>query len=190
MSGSVRENILETAGKLFFEHGYRAIGVDRIIAESGVAKATLYRYFPSKDDLIVAYLQDINRQYWIWFDASIEPYQGNPREQLLAVFRDLQKLVTTPTCYGCPFLIAATEFPERTHPGHQVALDNKRMVRARLLQLCQEANLKNAAQIADQLFLIMDGAFMAVRTFGIDNPAVQVASQAESIIDCASIEKP
>lgn len=184
MAGTARETILETAGRLFFEHGYRAIGVDRIIAESGVAKATLYRYFPSKDDLIVAYLHDVNRLYWIWFEESIAPHPNQPRQQLIDLFYALQKLVTTPTCYGCPFLIAATEFPDAVHPGHQIAVEHKRTVRARLRELCQAAQLNIAERAADQLFLMMDGAFMAVRTFGVDNPAAQVGAQAAAFLDC------
>ena len=71
---SAREKILEVAGGLFFQYGYRAIGIDMIIAESQIAKATLYRHFKSKDDLIVAYLQDMNRQFWVWFDGATAPH--------------------------------------------------------------------------------------------------------------------
>jgi AcrR family transcriptional regulator len=182
---STREQILDTAARLFFQNGYRAIGIDTIVAESGVAKMTLYRHFPSKDALIAAYLDDVNVQYWRWFEGAVESKPDQPREQLLAVFRALQILVTTPTCYGCPFLMAATEFPDHDHPGRRIALANKEAVRARLLALCEQAGAQNAQQLADTLFLLMDGAFMAVRMFGADNPAAHVGDMAAQVLDCA-----
>ncbi|MCC7207806.1 MAG: TetR/AcrR family transcriptional regulator [Anaerolineae bacterium] len=181
---SARQQILDTAARLFFQNGYRAIGIDTIVAESGVAKMTLYRHFPSKDALIAAYLEAMNAQFWAWFESAVEPQSGQPRAQLVAVFRALQKLVTTPACYGCPFLMAASEFPEAGHPGRQIALANKEAVRARLRDLCEQAGAPAPAQLADQLYLLMDGAFVAVRLFGVDNPAADVGLLAEQIIDC------
>ncbi len=185
MTVSARDRILQTAGDLFFQYGYRAIGIDLIIAQSGVAKATLYRYFPAKDDLIAAYLEETNQRFWNWFDAAAA-HGETPRDQLERVFEALQKLVTTPTCHGCPFLMAATEFPDRDHPGHQVAVRHKDAVRARFQALCESASLRNASVLADHLLLLLDGAFMAVRLYGIDNPAREVAASAKRLIACAS----
>lgn len=185
MSSAAREKILSVAGVLFFRHGYRAVGVDTIIAESGVAKATLYRHFPSKDDLIVAYLEAMNTQFWAWFDQAANAHPDQPRAQLEAVFDALQTLVSTPTCYGCPFLMAAGEFPESDHPGHLVARQNKEAVRARLMALCAAAGLARSAALADHLLLLMDGAFMAVRLFGHNNPAAEVGSIVRTLLDCA-----
>lgn len=179
---SARDQILETASALFFKHGYRAVGVDTIIAESGVAKATLYRHFPSKDDLITAYLELMNEQFWEWFDNAANR-ETDPIQQIIAVFEALEKLVTTPTCYGCPFLIAATEFPEQDYPGHQVAVANKQAVRERLHRMCEAADVPNPAGMADLLYLVMDGAFMATRVFGVNNPAVGVAERARFILN-------
>lgn len=184
---SARDQILAVAGALFFQHGYRAIGVDMIIAEAGVAKATLYRHFPSKDDLIVAYLEDANERFWQWFNEAVASAPtAHPRDQLLAIFQRLQKLVTTPTCWGCPFLIAASEFPDRDHPGHRVAIANKAALRARLLELSEQLAANQPEALANQLYLMMDGAFMSVRMFGIDNPAANISRQAAAAIDCAT----
>lgn len=178
---SAREKILDVAGNLFFQYGYRAIGIDMIIAESGIAKATLYRHFKSKDDLIIAYLEEMNRQFWAWVDGATAPHD-TPKDQLIAIFDALQKLVSTPTCYGCPFLIAVSEFPDPAHPGHEVARRHKELVRARLSALCQAMGAKNADALASQLYLMMDGAFMAVRMYGVDNPANQVGEFARQIV--------
>lgn len=107
-----------------------AIGVDTITAEANIGKMTLYRHFDYKDDLIVACLQETNTKFWEWFEQSTNEVD-RPREKLIAFFRALEKLASKPTCYGCPFLNAAVDFPERDHPGHQVALEHKQAVRAR-----------------------------------------------------------
>jgi len=179
---SAREQLLETAARLFFQHGYRAIGVDTIVAESGVGKMTLYRHFPSKDDLIVAFLHDSDDEFWEYFRQSTEG-AVTPRDKLLAFFESLQEYVTTPACYGCSFLNLATEYPETDYPGHQVAIQHKQTVRARFSQLAKEAGAKNPDVLADQLSLLMDGAFMAVRMYGVRNPAARVAQAAETLID-------
>jgi AcrR family transcriptional regulator len=143
---------------------------------------TLYRHFPSKDDLIVAYLKDSNDKFWAWFDESTAQSTDQPGSQLLAFFQALEKLVTSPTCYGCPFLNAVVDFPERAHPGHQVALEHKQAVHARFQELGRQAGAGTPEKLADQLLLLMDGAFMAVRMFGVNNPASHVAEAAEALI--------
>jgi AcrR family transcriptional regulator len=177
-----RELILDTASDLFFREGFRAVGVDTIIERSGVAKMTLYRHFPSKDDLIVAYLKDSDEKFWAWFNEATAQPADQPRVQLMAFFKALEKLVTSPTCYGCPFLNAVVDFPERSHPGHQVALEHKLAVHARFRELAQQAGARAPEKLANQLLLLMDGAFMAVRMFGVNNPAAHVAEAAEALI--------
>jgi AcrR family transcriptional regulator len=185
-----REAILETAAELFYREGYRAVGVDTIIEKSEVAKMTLYRHFPSKDDLIVAYLKECDEKFWIWFTQSTASTDSRSAETLLAFFKALEKLVSNPVCYGCPFLNAMVDFPERQHPGHIVALNHKEKVRARFAELAAMAGVSEPEILGDQLLLLMDGAFMAVRIFGVNNPAVRVARAAETLIEAQIIRKP
>jgi AcrR family transcriptional regulator len=177
-----REKLFQTAADLFYRHGYRAIGVDTIAAESGIGKMTLYRHYPSKDDLIVSYLRKYDDSFWERFEAITED-APTPRGKLLAFFEALQDYVRTPACHGCPLINAATEFPELDHPGHRVAIEHKQSVRARFHQLAEEAGAKRPEILADQLFLLMDGAYVAARIFGTDNPAAHLASAAEALID-------
>ena len=172
-----KDKVFQTAARLFYQNGYRAIGVDTIAAESGIGKMTLYRHYPSKDDLIVAYLKDSDEFFWTSFE-QITKDAATPREKLLAFFESLQDYVTTPACYGCPFLNVATEYPETDYPGHQIAIEHKQSVRARFRQLAGEAGAKNPEVLADQLFLLMDGAYMASRMFGAKNPASHLAEAA------------
>lgn len=179
-----KDKVFQTAARLFYQHGYRAVGVDTLAAESGIGKMTLYRHYPSKDDLIVAYLKDSNEIFWRNFE-EITKDAPTSREKLLAFFESLQDYANTPACYGCPFLNVATEYPEPDYPGHQVALEHKQSVRARFRQLAKEAGARKPDMLADQLFLLMDGAYMASRMFGTKNPASHLAEAARILIDSA-----
>jgi AcrR family transcriptional regulator len=177
-----KDKVFQTAARLFYQHGYRAIGVDTIAAESGIGKMTLYRHYPSKDDLIVAYLKDSHEVFWSYFE-QVTKDAPSAREKLLAFFESLQDYVKTPACYGCPFLNVATEYPETDYAGHQVALEHKQSVRARFRELAKQVGAKRPDVLADQLFLLMDGAYMASRMFGAKNPAAHVADAARILID-------
>jgi AcrR family transcriptional regulator len=189
IEGSPKDKLIQTAARLFYQHGYRAIGVDTLASQSGIGKMTLYRHYPSKDDLIVAYLEDSNKDFWNNFE-QITKDSPTPREKLLAFFKALQDYVLTPACYGCPFLNVATEYPKTDYAGHQVALEHKQTVLARFRQLAGEAGARQPEALASALFLLMDGAYMAARMFGSSpsNPAAGVAEAARQIID-AQCEK-
>jgi AcrR family transcriptional regulator len=179
---AAREQILETASRLFYKQGFRAVGIDTIIAESGVAKMTLYKHFSSKDDLIVAYLERSNANFWNWLETVIQPLAGAPRKQLEAIFEGVAQRASSPQCLGCTFTGAAGEFPDLGHPGHRAALEHKQQVITRFAQLAQEANLHHPQIVAEQLSLILDGAWNAVRMFGPNSHAKHVANTAKIII--------
>ena len=181
---SPKEKLLQTAARLFYQHGYRAIGVDTIASESGIGKMTLYRHYPSKDDLIVAFLRQSDGDFWRYFEQSTGDSPG-AREKLLAFFRALQGYVTSPACYGCPFINVVSEYPQADHVGHQVALEHKQAVRARFRQLAEEAGARRPQGLADGLLLLMDGAYIAARMYGAspDNPGAGVAEAARRMIE-------
>jgi AcrR family transcriptional regulator len=178
---AARERILEAASRLFLRDGFRAVGVDTIIAEAGVAKMTLYAHFPSKDDLIVTYLERANEQFWQWLEGASADLD-DPRAKLVAMFEAVGQLASSPQCLGCTFQGTAAEFPDPQHPGHRVALAHKQAVRSRLRTLAGAAGLRAPEELADQLLLLMDGAWVAARMFGPHNPAWQVAAAAGALI--------
>ena len=180
--GSARNKILETAGGLFYRYGFRAVGVDTVIAASGVAKMTLYKHFPSKDALITAYLERSNESFWGWWDAVTEPFAGDPRRQLEAVFAGVAVLASSPQCLGCTFTVAAGEFPELEHPGHRVAREHKQQVLARLEELAVAAGLREPRTVAEQLLLLMVGAWNAARVFGPGSHAKRAGEAANLIL--------
>ena len=180
-TSSARERILATVARLFYERGYQAVGVDTIVAEAGVAKMTLYRHFPSKDDLIVAYLERADEGFWRWMEEAVA---GAPdaRARLVEAFVALQAQVLRPTCVGCPFQGSAAEFPTPDHPAHDVAAAHKERVRSWFEELATQAGLVDSRTLADQLLLLMDGAWAAARMSLAENPVTAVVGAAESLI--------
>jgi AcrR family transcriptional regulator len=183
--GQTREHILEVAGRLFYTQGIRAIGVDTIVAQSGVAKTTLYDHFPSKDDLVKAYLEKNDHDFWEMFDTALQQHPDQPKKQLVDVFEHFSALIGTPESLGCPFISVASEFPELEQPGHPLAVAHKQKIRDRLSQLAQAAGAKQPTQLADQLLLLLDGAFASKRVFrSFDSPAAQLVAAANLLLDC------
>ncbi len=179
---SARDRVLDTASQLFYRDGYHAVGIDTIVEHSGVAKMTLYRHFPSKDDLIAAYLERANAEFWDWLEREIAAVD-DPRAKLLAAFAATARLATSAQCLGCTFQAAASEFPELEHPGHEVASAHKRQVLDRLAELARDAGLTDPDGLAAQLLLLMDGAWVAARMFGPGNHAAAVAEAAQALIE-------
>jgi AcrR family transcriptional regulator len=178
---SARARILATASELFYRDGYHAVGIDTIVARSGVAKMTLYRHFPSKDDLIAAYLERSNAEFMTWFDDAIAGVD-DPTTKLIVAFEATGKLATSARCLGCTFQSAASEFPDMDHPGHRVARDHKRSMLDLFAGLARDARLRDPDGLAAQLLLLMDGAWVAARMFGPDNHAASVAEAARALI--------
>lgn len=160
-----RDRILAIADDLFYRVGIRATGVDTLIAQSEVAKTTFYRYFPSKDDLVIAYLEDRNQRFWVLLEAVLAQSPNNHQQQLLSVFTWIDELLASDRNYGCPFLMVASEFPEISYPGHQVAIAHKTKLRDRLTELGQTSGIQQAQELSEGLMLLVDGAFAQRRLY-------------------------
>ncbi|HXZ01941.1 MAG TPA: TetR/AcrR family transcriptional regulator [Stellaceae bacterium] len=179
---SARERLLEAAGELFYRQGIRPVGVDEVVAKADVAKMSLYRSFPSKDELAAAYLEANDAWYWERWDNVIGQWESQPREQLRALFRGLAKRATQADWRGCPFTNAATEFPEPGHPARKVAERHKQELRRRLFALARAVGARRPAQLADQLVLLFEGAYASAQTFGAQGPAAAVAEAADALV--------
>ncbi|XGV94817.1 MAG: TetR/AcrR family transcriptional regulator [Leptolyngbya sp. BL-A-14] len=177
-----QQRILAIADDLFYREGIRAIGVDTIIAKSEVAKTTLYRYFPSKDDLVVAYLEGRNQRFWELFEAVVNQHPEQPKQQLLAIFVWIDELLSSDDSHGCPFLMVASEFPEPDYPGHQVAIAHKHKMRERMTELAELAGIKQAQELSAALLMLVDGAFAERRLFKQHHNGVSLAKAAATMI--------
>ena len=178
-----RTRILETAGRLFGRDGYRAVGVDRIVAESGVAKMTLYRHFPSKDDLIAAYLEERAEWRFRWFEEITADLA--PREALEQIMDGVAALATSPQFQGCAFLASASEFPEIDHPGRYLAQRHKTRIVEFLQSLATAAGAADPRGLAEDLLLVMDGAWSASRVFGEANHGQRAGVMGRALIAAA-----
>jgi len=182
--GAAKEHILKVASTLFYTQGIHAVGVDTIVAQAGVAKTTLYDHFPSKDDLVNAYLTIHDQMFWQAWDAALEQHPESAEQQIRDLFEMLQAGITTPEVLGCAFLSAASEFPDLGQSSHQVALAHKQKVKTQFQALAQAAGVAQAEQLAEQLLLLLNGAFATKRVFGsLESPARQLAATANMLLD-------
>jgi AcrR family transcriptional regulator len=156
--------------------------VDTIIAQSEVAKTTLYRYFPSKDDLVVAYLESRNQRFWELFEDVIARSPNNPKQQLLAIFAWIDELLTSDESHGCPFLMVASEFPATDYPGHRVAIAHKQQMCDRMAELAELAGIKKAKELSAALLMLVDGAFAERRLFKKHDNGVMLKQAAAMMI--------
>jgi AcrR family transcriptional regulator len=177
-----RDRIFAVAKDMFYQRGIRAVGVEAIVAAAGATKMSLYRSFPSKDDLVVAYLKERDAIYWRWWDEIMDNHAGDPRAQIRALFESIAKRIGRPGYRGCPFTNAATEFPEPDHPGREVSAENTRELRARLRGLAAAAGARDAAALGDQLFLLIEGAYASGQIMGPEGPSASIAAAAESLV--------
>ncbi|MCW2236344.1 TetR/AcrR family transcriptional regulator [Azospirillum canadense] len=182
---TARERILETAADLFYREGIRAVGIDTIIARSGVAKMSLYRNFASKDELVCAYLEDIGGYFWAWWDRMAARHPDDPQGQLVGLFTSLGHWIGHPKFRGCPFINTAVEFRDPDHPGRALVIAHKRRARDRLRALAEAAGAADPDQLAAQLQLLMEGAYAGGQTLGSDGTGEAAASAAAVLIDAA-----
>jgi AcrR family transcriptional regulator len=156
MTSAARTRILDTAFRLFYARGPRGVGVDTIIAESGVAKATLYKHFPRKDDLVLAYLDQVDQ---IWFGqlrTAARSAGEDPRAQLVGLFDALALACRREGYHGCAFINTAAEVASGG-AVHARTVEHKNVVRAWITDLARRAGASDAETLAGALTLLLDG---------------------------------
>jgi AcrR family transcriptional regulator len=181
--GRASERIRATAAELFYRQGIRAVGVDELVTRANATKPSLYRTFQSKDELVTAYLRDYAQAFWQRFEAQISAHPGNPRAQLRELFSRSAKRTGHPRYRGCGLTNAAIEFPEVTHPAHQVVQQTKRDVRRRLCTLTTQLGASDPELLADGLTMLLEGAYVSRQIFGSNGPARSLDRLASRMID-------
>lgn len=162
--GTARDRILETAYDLFSRHGIRAVGVDRIISSSGVAKMSLYRHFHSKDELVLAFLQE-REQRWTrsWLHAEATHRGNNGAERLLAIFDVFGEWFVQPDFEGCSFINVLLETTDPTSPVRRASVVHLAEIRRFLQELAQEAGIAEPDDFARRWHILMKGAIVAAQ---------------------------
>ena len=182
MAGTVervdkRRHIVETAYALFKQDGFHATGIDRIIAEADVAKMTMYRNFPSKDDLIVAALDHRAEKFDVMLDR-LAAAAGKPAEKIAVIFDWYERWFESPDFHGCLFAHAVAEFGEASHPVFQAAVAQKNNFRRRLRKILEEIMSRDRAEnAATTLLMLIEGATLLAQ-MGQGKAAMRSARQA------------
>jgi AcrR family transcriptional regulator len=156
-----RERILATAYELFARRGIRGVGIDELVDRADVAKATFYRHFPSKDDLVLAFLQR-REQLWTraWVEDEARKRGETPEEQLLAIFDLFHEWFQRDDFEGCSFVNVLLEFPDETHPLGRASADHLETIRSVVRQLAEEAGLRDPEQFALSWHILMKGSIV------------------------------
>lgn len=157
----VRKRILDVASTLFYQRGVRAVGVDLVVQEAAVAKTSLYRYFPTKDDLIVAFLEREDLEFWALWDSVAEQHPDDPAGELDAHMRWIGERLARSNYRGCPQINVAAEFAEQDHPARQVSRRHMQALRSRLRDIAKRVGAPRPEQLAAQLAVLVNGAFVS-----------------------------
>ncbi|MBD2195760.1 MULTISPECIES: TetR/AcrR family transcriptional regulator [Calothrix] len=184
-SSAARQQILETASLLFYQKGIQHVGINEVIAASGVAKRTLYRWFSSKDQLIEEVMKYRAAQWLRWFENAVADQGNTPKERLLATFDVLQGWYALPDFRGCPFINAVLEIADASHPAHQVSVQLRESIRTYIMQIASQAGVRDPESFSQQYLLLIGGASLMATIEG--NPiGAQYARNALSVLIDAS----
>ncbi|GAA2881203.1 TetR family transcriptional regulator [Actinoplanes cyaneus] len=156
-----RTRLLTTATRIFYTEGIHSVGVDRIIAEAKVTRATFYRHFPGKEDLILAYLREVHRMDRAQVDAALAATGRSPVELLTGIAAAIAARIQSPGFRGCAFLNAAAEYPDRDHPVHREIIAHRQWFLDTLTALMAQVHEETADPAARHFVMLRDGAMAA-----------------------------
>ena len=179
---SPRERILAAARELFYRRGIHVVGVDAIAAAAGTNKMTLYRHFASKDVLIAACLGELKQEFDAAWDVIAAAHAGDPKGRLLAWLRHVCDFKENEAERGCALANAAVELPDTDHPARRVIREHKIASRERLIDLCREARLADPERLADEIFLIYEGARVTAQSVGSEGLSARLAEMIEALV--------
>ncbi len=184
-TSDVRQRILDTASTLFYERGVRAVGVDLVVDASGVAKTSLYRHFRTKDDLIVAFLEREDLEFWALWDQVAARHAGDPMAELEAHMRWIGKRLARANYRGCPQINVAAEFAEAAHPAREVSRQHMLAMRKRLGELARGLGVARPNDLAAQLCLLVNGAFVSASSLAPDEATRVLLASARALVGSA-----
>ncbi|HEY0563091.1 MAG TPA: TetR/AcrR family transcriptional regulator [Methylophilus sp.] len=182
----LREKILSTATDLFQTRGINSTGVDTIVAVAGTTKMTLYKYFRTKEDLILEVLKTSQSNFQGWLNAKLSASNTQPSEKIQLLFNYIEEWVTSPSFLGMGFIKASAEFPNEDNPVHQLSSQQSRDFRQFIAQLATEADIKDADGLALQLSLLFEGAVQAEQMQRGSGAIKYAKTAAKMLIDAAS----
>lgn len=178
-----RTRILTAACDLFYHHGIHAVSMDAIAEAASTNKMTVYRHFPSKDVLVAEYLRQLAQEADAHWDEVAKTCAGDPQLEIRTWLGQVSACVTADGERGCPLANAAVELPEKGHPAHAVIEEFKNGHRLRLVKLFRDAQLRDPEGLADEVFLLIEGARINIQSLGVEGPASRLVRMIETLID-------
>ena len=182
-TANARERILLAANAHFSNQGIRATGVDNIVKSANTTKMSLYKYFPSKEALIVAYLQNRDAEFWTWFVKQVDGKAQSPKDKLLAIFDVHAEWLVSPDFQGCTFISASAEFPDQSHAVHQASAAFYSKFRNYTTDLAGQAGARFPERLAGQLCALFQGAIVSEQLQRHSGAADDAKSAAALLID-------
>ncbi|NBQ85455.1 MAG: TetR/AcrR family transcriptional regulator [Methylophilaceae bacterium] len=181
MASPLREKILNVATDLFQTRGINSTGVDTIVAVAGTTKMTLYKYFKSKEDLILEVLEKGHQDFHAWLTDNLNKSSKQPAEKLQKLFDFIEQWITSPDFRGMAFIKASAEFPNEESAVHKLSADHAKEFRTYIASLAAEAGIIDTEGLALQLSLLIEGAMQAEQ-MKRGSGAVKYAKKAAKIL--------
>jgi AcrR family transcriptional regulator len=180
-----RERILQAARALFYRDGIHAVSMEAIAAAAATNKMTLYRHFSSRDALVAAYLEELAAEgEGIWEEAR-RHHPGDPESQLRYLLRQVSQWASDSSARGCALANAAVELARRKHPARKIVEAHKRRQRERLVALVRQAGYARPERVADELFLLVEGARVTLQSVGPEGPGARLHALVSELLDSA-----
>lgn len=162
-----RQRLIEAAGKRFYRDGFRNVGIDQILADVGISKTAFYKHFECKEDLMLVAIEDHDKWFQETFRQLVRDHGGDsPLAQLHAVMDVVDMVVKSDDFQGCIFVNAAIEFPLPHEPAHKAAAASKQAIEEIVHQIAVDAGACEPRQLAQELCLIMEGAYVTRHVSG------------------------
>jgi AcrR family transcriptional regulator len=180
-----RDHLIATAFRLFYRDGYHAVGIDTILAEAKLAKMTLYHHFASKEELIVAVLEQRSARVDEKVQTILREAGPSPRKRLLAYFARYEAFFSSKEFNGCPFIRAVAEYPDIHSPVHQAVIRRKQRDIDTLQELLSGFDLAEPGAVARQIALLIEGALVTAHTFGDASALAHARNAALALVKAA-----
>lgn len=181
-----RQHLIETARRLFNRHGYHATGIDLILTESGVSKATMYKYFKSKEALILTVLQLRHEELIEEFSNAMANARAANKSPTLALFDTMHAWFNSPDFFGCNFINASAEYSDADDPIHRLAAEHKDAVVQLIVDSLDSGSKKIRTRLAEEVSMLAEGAIVRAHIQGDRNAAKIARRAAASLLEAHS----
>lgn len=185
MAKNLQQRILKAASELFYSQGIKATGIDAVVKRAGTNKMSLYNYFASKDDLVVAFLHQRNGEFSAWFVSEVPKRADQPTDKLLAMFDVMAEWMAAPEFRGCAFINAAAEFPAPGNPVQQASVEFYQQFREFITDLAKQCRAPKPDSLAFQLSLLIEGAIVTEQRQRDSGAIIQAKAAAGVLINQA-----